>query len=108
MRLLFLFIALRLAGSLEAQDAAGTLNIKTNKNVIQPGDSLAVTINYVIGTNQSRNPALATVELVIETEAGQRTRLRWPMINSQATGSLLLTDSLPRGKYTLSAGLQQR
>ncbi|WP_147203374.1 hypothetical protein [Segetibacter aerophilus] len=37
-----------------------------------------------------------------------RTRLRWPVINGQASGTLFLPDSLPRGKYTLFAGLQQR
>ncbi|MGV3656311.1 MAG: hypothetical protein ACO1NX_00095, partial [Chitinophagaceae bacterium] len=35
-------------------------------------------------------------------------RLRWPVINGQATGTLYLPDSLPRGQYTLYAGLQQR
>jgi hypothetical protein len=37
-----------------------------------------------------------------------RTRLRWPVINGQASGALYLPDSLTHGKYTLLAGLQQR
>jgi hypothetical protein len=45
---------------------------------------------------------------MIENEQGLRTRLRWPVINGEASGALYLPDSLPRGKYTLLAGLQQR
>jgi hypothetical protein len=45
---------------------------------------------------------------MVENEQGLRTRLRWPMINGQASGALYLPDSLTHGKYTLLAGLQQR
>ncbi|RYY57295.1 MAG: hypothetical protein EOO05_18120 [Chitinophagaceae bacterium] len=105
---LFPIAALLLANLLQAQNQSGQLEMKINKDIFRPGDSLAVTIEYANAGTLVRNPALATVELVVENEAGQRTRLRWPMLNSQASGSLLLPDSLAPGKYTLSAGLQQR
>ncbi|HET7897140.1 MAG TPA: hypothetical protein VFL47_05710, partial [Flavisolibacter sp.] len=53
-------------------------------------------------------PSLATLELIIENEQGLRTRLRWPVINGQASGALYLPDSLSRGRYTVLAGLEQR
>ena len=105
---LLLFIALALAVSADAQQTAGRLDIKLNKNVFQPGDSLFVQVDYKDGSGQISNQPLATLELVIENENGQRTRLRWPMIEGEASGAIFLPDSLPRGKYTLLAGLQQR
>jgi hypothetical protein len=65
-------------------------------------------VNYKDGSTQTGNQSLATLELMIESEQGLRTRLRWPVINGQASGALYLPDSLSRGKYTLLAGLQQR
>jgi hypothetical protein len=107
-RLLFLFTCLLLVVTAQAQQASGRLDIQFNKNIIQPGDSLVVTVDYKDSSSQLINQSLATLELIIENELGQRTRLRWPMINGQASGVLYLPDSLPRGKYTLLAGLQQR
>ena len=52
--------------------------------------------------------SLATLELVIENEDGLRSRLRWPVIKGQASGAIFLPDSLPLGKYTLLAGLEER
>ena len=97
-----------LAVTVQAQQAKGRLNIQLNKNILQPGDSLFVTVDYKDGGGQIQNQSLATLELMIENEEGLRTRLRWPVINGQASGALYLPDSLPRGKYTLLAGLQQR
>ena len=88
--------------------AKGQLDIQLNKNILQPGDSLLVTVNYKDGSSQKEDQSLATLQMIIENEEGLRTRLRWPMINGQASGALYLPDSLPRGKYTLLAGLQQR
>lgn len=106
--LLSLFTGLLLAATIQAQQAIGRLDIQLNKNILEPGDSLFVTVDYKDGGAQIENQSLATLELMIENEQGQRTRLRWPVINGQASGALYLPDSLPRGKYTLLAGLQQR
>lgn len=106
--ILSLFACLLLSFTLHAQQAKGRLDIQLNKNVLQPGDSLLVTVDYKEGSGQTGNQSLATLELIIENEQGLRTRLRWPVINGQASGALYLPDSLPRGKYTLLAGLQQR
>lgn len=94
--------------TVQGQQAKGQLHIQLNKNVLQPGDSLLVTVNYKDGGGQKEDQSLATLQVIIENEEGQRTRLRWPMINGQASGALYLPDSLPRGKYTLLAALQQR
>ncbi|RYY54818.1 MAG: hypothetical protein EOO09_12875 [Chitinophagaceae bacterium] len=108
MKLFLLSITtLLLANSLQSQQA-GQLDMKINKDIFRPGDSLAVAVTYSPGNSQVQTPSLATIELVIENEQGQRTRLRWPMTDGQAAGSLLLPRSLAPGKYTLSAGLQQR
>lgn len=106
--LLSLLSCLLLAVTVQAQQATGRLDIQFNKNILQPGDSLLVTVNYKDGNGQVLNQSLATLELMIENEQGLRTRLRWPVINGQASGALYLPDSLPLGKYTLLAGLQQR
>lgn len=106
--LLSLIACLLLTLTTQAQQAKSRLDIQLNKNVFQPGDSLLVKVDYKGGSNQNLTQSLATLELIIENEQGQRTRLRWPVINGQASGALYLPDSLPRGKYTLMAGLQQR
>lgn len=109
--LLLPIIVCLLAASSHAQPATGQLDIKLNKNIFQPGDSLFVRVDYKDGSGQVLNQSLATLatlELVIESEEGQRTRLRWPVMNGQASGAIFLPDSLPLGKYTLLAGLQQR
>lgn len=106
--LLLLFITFSLATSVDAQQTAGRLDLTLNKNIFQPGDSLIVQAVYKDSSGQITNQSIATLELVIENEEGRRTRLRWPVIEGQATGAIFLPDSLPRGKYTLVAGLQQR
>ena len=106
--ILSLFTCLLLAVAVHAQPAKGQLDIQLNKNILQPGDSLLVRVDYKDGRGQTANQSPATLELVVENEEGLRTRLRWPVINGQASGALYLPDSLPRGKYTLLAGLQQR
>jgi hypothetical protein len=105
---LSLITTFMLAFTLQAQQGSGQLNIQLNKAVLQPGDSLLVTVDYKSGNGQTGLPSLATLELMVENEQGLRTRLRWPVINGLASGTLYLPDSLPRGKYTLLAGLQQR
>ncbi|MDB5246431.1 MAG: hypothetical protein JWQ40_825 [Segetibacter sp.] len=104
--LLSLFTCLLLAVTVQAQQAKGQLDIKLNKNILQPGDSLLVTVDYKDGGGQILNQSLATLELIAENEEGLRTRLRWPVINGQASGALYLPDSLRNGKYMLLAGLQ--
>ncbi|MBO9562648.1 MAG: hypothetical protein J7621_07735 [Niastella sp.] len=106
--LLLPFIGLLLLASVQAQQPAGRLNIKLNKNILKPGDSLLVTVDYKAVGGQLPNQSLATLELVIENKAGRRTRLRWPVIDGRASGKIFLPDSLPFGQYTLLAGLQQR
>ncbi|WP_132053753.1 hypothetical protein [Pseudocnuella soli] len=106
--LLALAACLVLTVSTGAQQGKGQLNIQLNKAIFQPGDSLLLLADYRDSSGQLGNPTLATLELVIENEQGMRTRLRWPMIEGQASGALYLSDSLPRGKYTLFAGLQPR
>src|SRR5688572_21573206 len=107
MLLLPLFACL-LAANVQAQNATGRLDIKLNKNLFKPGDSLFVTADYKDGGGQVLNQSPATLELIVENEDGQRTRLRWPVIKGQASGAIFLPDSLPLGKYTLLAALQQR
>jgi hypothetical protein len=106
--LLSLFTCLLLSLTAKAQSVKGHLDIQLNKNILQPGDSLFVTVNCKDVAGQVLNQSLATLQLMIENEQGLRTRLRWPVINGQASGALYLPDSIPRGKYTLLAGLQQR
>lgn len=105
--ILFLITCLLLTVTVQAQQN-GRLDLQLNKNVLQPGDSLNIKVDYIDSNGRRIDQSLATVELIIENEQGMRTHLRWPMINGQASGALYLPDSLPRGKYTLLAGLQQR
>lgn len=108
MKILLSISIILMTASLAAQQPAGRLDMTTNKDILQPGDSLIIAVDYRDGTNQSRRQSLATVELIIENEAGLRTRLRWPMIDNKASGALALPQGLAPGKYSLYAGLQQR
>lgn len=101
-------MCLLLTVAVQAQQPKGQLTIQLNKNILQPGDSLFITVDYKEGSGRVLNQPIATLELIVENEQGQRTRLRWPVINGQASGAIYLPDSLPRGKYRLLAGLQQR
>ena len=105
--LLFVFTFI-IAGGLTAQQARPALDIQLNKNILQPGDSLQVTIEVSPDQAAVRQQSPATVELIIENDQGQRTRLRWPLIDGAASGTLYLPDSLKAGSYQLMAGLQQR
>lgn len=107
-KLLLPIIVLLVAVSAQAQQSTGQLEIKLNKSIFSRGDSMFVTVDYKGGNAQIRNQSLATLELVIENEQNQRTRLRWPVIKGEASGAIFLPDSLPLGKYTLLAGLQER
>lgn len=102
---LLLFTSLLLTVAAQAQSR---LDIRFNKSILQPGDSLFVTVSSKNGPAGEPVLPLATLEVIIESEQGLRTRLRWPVINGEASGVLYLPDSLPRGKYTMLAGLQQR
>lgn len=106
--LVSLFTCMLLAAAIQAQQAKGQLDIQFNKNILQPGDSLLITMDYKDGSGQVLNQPMATLELIVENEQGMRTLLRWPVINGEASGALYLPDSLPPGKYTLFAGLQKR
>jgi hypothetical protein len=103
-----LFIFLLLSVLAKAQQAKNQLDIQLNKNILQPGDLLSVRVDYKDGNGQILDQPVATLELIVENEQRLRTRLRWPVIKGQASGALYLPDSLPRGKYTLLAGLQKR
>ena len=104
--ILYFITSLLLVATVNGQQTTSRLDIQLNKNVLQAGDSLMITAAYT--GRELANPSLATLELIIENEQGHRNRLRWPMIDGKASGALYLPDSLPRGKYTLLAGLQQR
>jgi len=105
---LSLFACLLLAATAQAQRPKSRFDIQLNKNILQPGDSLVLSFAYKNESPSELSLPLATLEIMIENEQGLRTRLRWPMINGRASGVLYLPDSLPRGKYTMVVGLQQR
>lgn len=97
-----------LAVAVRAQQVKGELDIQFNRNVLQPGDSLLVSVDYKDAGGPMQAQPMATLELIVENEQGQRTRLRWPVINGHASGTLYLPDSLPHGRYQLLAAFQQR
>ena len=105
--MLLLLFSCFLTNALQAQQVNVQLDIRLNKNILPPGDSLLITVDCKDSSGQMLDQPLATLELIVENEQGMRTRLRWPVINGQASGVLYLPDSLPRGKYRLLAGLQQ-
>lgn len=83
-----------------------TFAVELNKHVFQPGDTLAITAVYFQADQKTLPPS--TLEIVIQNESGNRSRLRWPVLNGIVSGKLFLPGSLPRGKYTLAIGLQPR
>jgi hypothetical protein len=105
--LLFPILAMLMTASAQQPNESGRLELKLNKEIFAPGDSLVLRAAYEDG-KRPQNQSVSTLELVIENEQGSRTRLRWPVINGKASGTIFLPDSLPTGKYTLLAGLQQR
>ncbi len=106
--LLSLFTCLLLKITLSAQQTYGKLDIQLSQNVLKPGDSLFITVDYTDSTSRKPINSLATLEIIIENEEGVRTDLRWPMINGRATGAIHLPDSFPNGKYKLLTALQDR
>ena len=104
----YLLLLLLLSGMSAKAQQQSALDIQLNKNILQAGDSLLVTIQFKPGQSANKEPALATVDLIIENEQGEQTRLRWPLIDGQASGALYIPDSLASGRYQLLAGLQQR
>lgn len=97
-----------LAFTANAQQTTGQLDIHLSNKILKPGDSLFIKADYTDSNSKKPNNSLATLELIIENEEGLRTRLRWPMINGRATGSIYLPDSLPHGRYKLLTALQNR
>ena len=110
MKYIFLLLIpfLLMAIGLPAQQAHTALDIQLNKNILQPGDSLLIKIHYPQHSTTTDRQVINTLQLIVENEQGQRTRLRWPMRNGEASGALYLPDSLPQGRYNLLAGLQER
>lgn len=102
--LVFLFAFQLILPETRAQSAQSALSLALNKNVLQPGDSLAIKAHYDNNTSLQ----LATLELIIENEQGRRSRLRWPLINGEAAGTLYLPGSLQQGRYQLMAAVQPR
>lgn len=106
--IIFLFTWGLLSNNLFAQQTSGKLDIQLSQNIIKPGDSLFVTVDYTDRNSRKPNNSLATLELIIENEEGLRTDLRWPMINGRASGAIYFPDSFPGGKYKLLTALQDR
>lgn len=106
--LLSLFTCVLLTITLSAQQTSGKLDIQLSQNILNPGDSLFITVDYKDSNSKKTNNSIATLELIIENEEGLRTDLRWPMINGRATGAIYLPDSFPRGKYKLLTAMQDR
>jgi hypothetical protein len=94
--------------NLSAQQKIGLLDIQLSQNIVKPGDSLFITVDYKDSNSKKPNNSLATLEIIIENEEGLRTDLRWPMINGRAAGAIYLPDSFPMGKYKLLTALQDR
>lgn len=104
--LFFLFSSSIILASNAKAQTKGTFNVKLNKYVFQPGDTLKVDATYIQADKKTLPPS--TLQLVVENERGNRTQLRWPVINGAVSGRLVLPDSLPRGNYTFAFALQPR
>ena len=104
--LLFLFSSSIILASDAAAQTKGTFNVKLNKYVLQPGDTLKVDATYQQADKKMLPPS--TLQLVVENDRGNRTQLRWPVINGAVSGRLVLPDSLPRGKYTIAFALEPK
>jgi hypothetical protein len=98
---LFVIAFALVAHSLSAQ--IGKLNIELSKQVLKAGDTLEIDADYTI--DNIKVPPY-TLQCIIENEKGATTKMRWPIINGQATSDLLITDSLPKGRYKLYFAVQ--
>ncbi len=99
-----LFCSLLLTVTDSQAQGTGTLEVQLSKQVVRPGDTLAITATYRQSDKKILPPA--TLEIIVQNEQGARSRLRWPVLNGAVSGKLFLPDSLPRGKYTIAMALQ--
>ncbi len=70
-----------------------------------PGDTLSIVANYY---SVGKKSVAATLQMVIENENGRSIKMRWPLLNGAVDGDLIIPDSLPLGKYTISFAVQQK
>lgn len=103
---LLLFSGFLIASSYSQQTAKGTFSVELNKHIFQPGDTLTLTAAYLQADKKPLPPS--TLQIIVQNESGNRTQLRWPVLNGIVAGKIFLPDSLPRGKYTIALLLQPR
>ncbi len=82
-----------------------SLSVTFGKCLFKNGDTIPV---FVQCYGDGRKTAAATLQIVVENEFGRSIKMRWPILNSVADGELIIPDSLPNGKYTISFAVQQK
>ncbi|MGZ5246093.1 MAG: hypothetical protein ACXWV5_03380, partial [Flavitalea sp.] len=73
--LLSLLTCWLLAVNLSAQQLPGKLDIQLSKYILEPGDSLFISVKYKDSGSKKLIQPLTTLELLIENEEGLRTTL---------------------------------
>ncbi len=96
------FLLIGLLANAQQQDS---LSVTIDKYIFMPGDTMAIFAKYY---GDGKKTAAATLQMVVENEQGRSIKMRWPILNSETDGDLILPDSLPTGKYTISFAVQQK
>lgn len=91
-----------------AQSTAQTahLTVQINKEWLQPGDTLDILGTYEKGDKKLPPATLAVV--LQQNDGPNKWKMRWPMIDGEAMGSIIFPQGLPAGKYTLYTAVQPR
>ncbi len=92
--ILFLFIAC------QESKASDSIPVSINTRKFNPGDTLEFKWN---GNSIGKGYAAASLHIWIDhLESGKRWKLRYPILNGLAEGSLVISDSMPSGNYAFN------
>ncbi|MEO7309343.1 MAG: hypothetical protein ABIX01_03020 [Chitinophagaceae bacterium] len=84
---------------------ASSFHLAINTNVFRAGDTLQLQADYAVG-NKKLPPA--TLDIIIENEAGNTWNIRWPMLDGSAAGSIIISRFIPKGRYHVWVAVQPR
>ncbi len=98
------FIALLLFNS-NSFSQGSDFRVAINTNVLGNGDTLKLEAEYTVG---ERKLPPATLDVIIKNERGNTWNMRWPLIDGKASGNIVISKFIPRGKYDLWFAVQPR
>jgi hypothetical protein len=95
-----------IVGVRQAMAQPTRLSVQINNEWLQPGDTLGFAGTYEKGDKKLPPATLAVV--LKQNDGGKKWQMRWPMIDGEAVGAIVIPKGLPAGIYTMYAAVQPR